>query len=188
MDEPSKPGLVSFIKMPTPTDPQGGYQTGATMLKVLGWIRLISLILSALAGLALIIMATAFEAAMIAVVEAYTGNSVPAAIGAVLLIMAIIFTIISIAIGFAFLYWTSWSYHKWATQQKGSLGGIKVFAWVTVVLSGINSLGILSGNVGVLPSVAILVCTIILLVKLSEPGVEQVLGDAPSEAELGSIG
>ncbi len=176
------PGLLAFASMPVPQDTPEGFQTAATMLKVIGWIRLISTALTALIGLVVILVATLFEAALISALESYPATAPAAAFGGALIVVLLVTLIIVLGVGIALLYWTSWAYAKWVSRRSASLGGIKAFAIVSIVLSGLGSLGILSGDLSALLSIAILVCSIIFLVKTNQPDVQAAFGQPPLEA------
>lgn len=177
MADPARPGLFAFASTPLPPDAPADYQTGATMLKILGWLRVVGAAFSILAVFAALLIMLVGAAFLGPFLEQFPLGGLGAAVlGGILLVVALL----ALAVSIGFLYWTSWIFAKWAALDTRALQHAKIMAIVTIVLSGLSLLGSLTSlNIF---SIAVdggtLAVAIILLMKAGAPDVQAMFGAA----------
>lgn len=182
MATPDRPGLFSFATIPTPQPGPDAYTTGATMLKILGWLRVVGSIFALLfvvAGILILTIGSAFLSQFVQDIP------LPAGLGAIALgLIILIAALLGLAFTLGFLYWTSWIYAKWTAFDPRALSHGKVMAIITIVFA---SLGLLTALASFdLFSIAVdgaqLAVGIIFLQKMSDPGVQQLFGQGAMPA------
>ncbi len=175
MASADSPGLFAFASIPTPDGPEA-YRTGATMLKALGWIRLVSAgfaLLAALAGLLLLFLGGA------ALGLFANRMPMPAGMGGALLLGIVLVGIAFwLGIAIAVLYWTSWIYGKWTAFDARALVHAQWMAIITIVFAALSVLAALGtfNVVSLCLDGAVLALAIVLLTKLNDPALRQAFG------------
>lgn len=176
-------GLLGFAKTPIPSDARGPYRSGAVTLKVYGWWALVGTLLTSafflvMGLLSLVVGATLFAAFRDRIPYWDFGAG---AIAGVVAVVMILMAVVVLALGLAFVAWTSANLRRWLAKDPAGRSGTLAMGIVLTAVAGLNVL--MSGFAAladVFFTLPVLVLGILMIVFASNQETKAVFGGTES--------